>query len=158
MRFLLTLAAYAAMTVACFAQTPREVTAPNTVSLRIGQTRTFNVDRGIVSLGTTSESVAKTSVALSDREFYVEGVGPGEALITLGYNDGTSYRMNVNVGGRTVRIYGNERRAKASANFFCTNTECTRSKTDDKRTPTNESIAVTGRDEDGNIVTTTKTY
>jgi hypothetical protein len=161
MRFLLTLAACAALTVSAFAQNgaPREVTATTTVSMRVGQTKTFRVDRTIVSVGNTSPESVKTTTSLSDQEFFVEGIGPGDALITIGYNDGTFYRMNVNVGGRTVRIYGNERRAKTAAHFFCTGTECTRAKPDtDKRTPSSESVATTGRDEDGNTVTTTRTY
>lgn len=160
MRALLALAAYAALTVSAFAQNGlREITATETISLRIGQTRVFAADRTIATIENTSIEVAKTTPVLSDQQFFIEGVGPGETLITVGYKDGTFYRMNVNVGGRTVRIYGNERKAKTAAYYFCTSAECTKQKPDvDKRAPSSESIAVTGRDEDGNIVTTTKTY
>lgn len=161
MRFLLTLAACAALTFSAFAQNgaPREVKAKDTISLAVGEVRQFETDRGIESFIITNDEVVKATNVRTDRTFTLRGAGAGEALVTIHYQDGTKYLANVNVGGRTVRIYGNERRSKTAAHFFCTGTECTRAKPEvDKRTPASESIAVTGRDEDGNTVTTTKTY
>jgi hypothetical protein len=159
MRFILTLAAYAAMTVSAFAQTPREITAPDTLGLRIGQTKAFFVDRPIVSLENTSETVAKVTTGSSDQQFNIQGVGPGEALITVNYANGGFYRFNVNVGGRVVRIYGNNKdNVKDYSGFFCTDLECSRSDTDINVTPSSMSVAKTTRDSSGNIITTTKQY
>jgi hypothetical protein len=160
MRFILTLAAYAAMTVSAFAQTPREITAPDTLGLRIGQTKAFFVDRPIVSLENTSETVVKVTTGSSDQQFNIQGVGPGEALITVNYANGGLYRFTVNVGGRIVRIYsGKGDNAKDYTGHFCTDTECSRADTDIAApVPSSMSVAKTTRDSSGNIITTTKNY
>jgi hypothetical protein len=160
MRFLLTLAAYAALTVSAFAQTPREMTAADTLGLRIGQTKAFSVDRSIVSFENTSETVAKVATIGSDQQFIIQGVGPGEALITVNYANGSFYRFSVLVGGRIVRIYsGKGDNAKDYTGHFCTETECSRADTDIAApVPNSMSVARTTRDSSGNIITTTKNY
>lgn len=161
MRALLAVAVYAALTVCGYAQNgaPRQIKAADELTLRIGEVRLFDATKDIESFIVTSDEVVKALAVETNRTFTLRGIGPGEALVTINYADGSKYRVNVLVGGRTVRIYGNERRARTAGYYFCTNIECTRFRAaEDKRTPTSESVSVTGRDEDGNSVTTIKTY
>lgn len=158
MRFLLTLAAYAALTVSCFAQNgPREITATNNLNLRIGEVRMFETSRDIESFIVTTDEVVKATTVRTDRTFTLRGVGPGEALVTINYLDGSKYFLNVLVGGRTVRLYGTGRDEKDYVSFFCTSTDCGRADTDAPQ-PTGTTVERQRTDRKGNVITTTKTY
>lgn len=172
MRFLLALAVLAAFVASSFAQSrqtvgqappqrvPSEVTARDTIELRIGQTKLLSTDRSIVRLESTSETVALAQVGSTDQFFTIRAVGPGESLLTVGYSDGTFARMNINVGGRIVRIYGAHRdNAKDYTGHFCTNTECSRADTDVVApVPGSISVSRTTRDSSGGVNTITKNY
>lgn len=157
MRLLLAVAAFTAMTVSAFAQNGlQEIKANERIDLRIGQARTFQFDKPYQSFAITSDSIAKLNVQ-SDRTFTITGTGPGEALVTVNFADQDVYRMNILVGGRTVRLYGTGRDESDYVGFFCTSTECGRSNVDAPQ-PSGMQIEKRGRDSKGNIVTTTKTY
>jgi hypothetical protein len=156
MRFLLTLAAYAALTVAAFAQTPKEITAPEKIDLRIGQTRTFEFDRPYRSFNVASDAVAKINVQ-TDQTFTVLGVGPGETLITINFADQGVYYMSVLVGGRTIRIYGTGQSEKDYIGFFCTSTDCGRADGDALQ-PSGVTVEKRSRNNKGDVITTTKQY
>jgi hypothetical protein len=156
MRFLLTLAAYAALTVSCFAQAPREITAEEKLELRIGQTRTFEFDKPFRSFSIASDAVAKINVQ-TDQTFTILGVGPGETLVTINFSDQDTHRMNVIVGGRTIRIYGTGRDEKDFIGYFCTSTDCGRGDSDALQ-PSGVTVEKRSRNNKGEIITTTKQY
>lgn len=152
------LALLAALLVAApaLAQPPKEIISDDKVELRIGQTRTFEFNKPYNSFAIASDAVAKVNV-LTDRTFTVLGVGPGETLVTINFTDQDVHRMNVVVGGRTVRIYGTGKDEKDYISFFCTNTDCGRGDSDAPQ-PSSLTVEKRTRNRDGSTTTTTKGF
>lgn len=156
MRYLLALAATAALTVSAFAQAPKEIKATERVELSIGQTRTFEFDKPYQSFFIASDAVAKVNV-LTDQAFTILGVGPGESMITINFADRDVYRMSVLVGGRTIRIYGTGQDERDFIGYFCTSTDCGRADRDAPQ-PSGVTIEKRSRNSRGDVTTTTKQY
>jgi hypothetical protein len=138
------------------AQPPREIMSDDRVELRIGQTRTFEFDKPYTGFSIASDAVVKINVQ-TDRTFTLLGSGPGESLVTINFKDDDVHRMNVVVGGRTVRIYGTGKDEKDYVGYFCTSTDCGRADGDAPQ-PSGVTVEKRSRNSKGDIITTTKQY
>lgn len=138
------------------AQPPREIMSDDRVELHIGQTRTFEFDKPYTGFSIASDAVVKINVQ-TDRTFTLLGSGPGESLVTINFKDDDVHRMNVVVGGRTVRIYGTGKDEKDYVGYFCTSTDCGRADGDAPQ-PSGVTVEKRSRNSKGDIITTTKQY
>jgi hypothetical protein len=141
-----------------FAQPPEELTADDTIELQVGQTRTFTFDRSVKEFVIVADGIAKVTPR-TDRTFSIEALNPGSVLAIASAADGREiHRMNIAVAGHMVKIYGFSRdETKDYIGYLCTDTGCGRADSDAAQ-PGSQSTAVTKRNRNGDIVTTTKNY
>jgi hypothetical protein len=164
MRFLIMLAAFAAMTASAIAQPPDEVLPTDGVRLYVGQNRTFRFDESIITFKLGADGVA-SAVPLSDREITLIGVAPGE-VIAVAYGEGnkTVHQMKVLVSPppapNLVRIYGGDPKLEIGghASYHCTQGGCGRANPDVKRGPDKTTITETNTKPDGTAVSISREY
>jgi hypothetical protein len=141
-----------------YAQPPEELTADDTIELQVGQTRTFTFDQSVREFILVTDGIAKVTPR-NDRTFSIEALNPGQVLAIASASDGREiHRMNIAVAGHMVKIYGYSRdETKDYIGYLCTETGCGRADPDTAQ-PGSQSTAVTKRNRNGDLVTTTKNY
>ncbi len=90
------------------AQPPQEVTAPETMQVRVNQTRTFRFDYSVGQINLSNKGVASV-IPESDRIVNITGLAQGDTLMTAyGTNGRVVYQTNISVlqSGGLVKIYG----------------------------------------------------
>lgn len=154
MRLLLALAAYAALTVSCFAQDE------DNIRIQPGEAGRIIFRQAITDIKQSTDVIE--IVPESDVIFNVRARRPGSAIVTAFGQDGAIVRqINVTVAGSGVRIYGTIDRDDPSRDYIsliCTEYTCARSSAEGDRTPGSTSVATTRRNSRGDVITTTKNY
>src|SRR5690349_21076131 len=119
------------------AQPLEELTAGETINLRLQQTRTFVSGRPITRISVSSKDVAEV-IPESDTTINMRGLKPGRTLLTAYDQQGrVVYRVNISVNAAEVgyvKIYGTGdmkgRPTKDFVGYQCTEYGCARGDTD----------------------------
>jgi hypothetical protein len=158
MRFLLIVAAYAALTVSCFAQTPQELTGSSTIRLHPGESKLMTSKQPFAKFHLTDEGVAQVS-ADTDQQFVLKGLKPGTVLMSIYRADGILIeRANVVVAGGLVRIYGTSTADEKKGDYIgyiCSESGCGRADPEVERPEAQTTVTRTRRNSRGDIITTT---
>jgi hypothetical protein len=125
---------------------PREIAATDTIEIRTGQARTFIFDEAVSKFSVSAEGIAQITPE-TDRTFTVQGLSPGQVLVTAYSQDGkVVHRSNIVVDEAQglVKIYGKRdeltgREVKDFVGYLCTETGCGRA--DPDRVPLSESTS-----------------
>jgi hypothetical protein len=140
------------------AQPPRELTANDTISIRVQQSKTFRFDYPVNKITLAAKDIAEV-IPETDRTFIVRGISQGTTLMTAYSADGSVlHRSNLEVlqAGGFVKIYGLG--AKDFAGFFCTEYGCGRSNPDLGTSPFSTIISNTQPRPDGSSQTISREY
>ncbi|MBR0801757.1 pilus assembly protein N-terminal domain-containing protein [Bradyrhizobium jicamae] len=154
--------------VSVFAQdnqsTLKEITAADTVSLYIGQSKAFSFDDPVTEIKLTGSGVAKV-VPLNDHTVSIEGLKAGEVMaFVYGANGHAMHNISIEVGGpsygRPVRIYGNSETEKGAAYslYYCSGKGCGRPNPDVEHGPSEVSVSETKPAAEGGSTMVEKTY
>lgn len=142
------------------AESPREIAAANTIELRTGQARTFMFDEAVSKFSVSAEGIAQITPE-TDRTFTVQGLSPGQVLMTAYSQDGkVVHRSNILVDEAQglVRIYGKRdelgHEAKDFVGYLCTEAGCGRADPDRVPLPESTSTAETRQKGNAESVTT----
>jgi hypothetical protein len=159
MRFLLTLAACAVLTVSAFAQAPQELNGIDTIKIYTGETRLFTFNQPVVEIRSTGENV-KISPE-SDRTFAFIGLTPGSSIVTaLNADRQLIYRARLVVAGSVVRIYGTSTADEKKADYVgytCTDLGCGRADPEIDRKSASVTVERSRPNLRGGLTTTTTT-
>jgi hypothetical protein len=136
------------------AESPREIVSTDTIEIRTGQARTFMFDEAVSKFSVSAEGIAQITPE-TDRTFTVQGLSPGQVLMTAYAQDGkVVHRSNIVVDQAQglVRIYGNsdakDSDAKDFIGYLCTEAGCGRA--DPDRVPLPDSSSTAGVRQKGN--------
>lgn len=135
---------------AAVAQPMEEITTPNTVELRVQQTRTFSFDRPVKNISLSAKDVVEV-IPESNRIFNFRGLSQGQTLMTAyGPDDRVVYQANISVlqAGGFVKIYGLTT-GKDFTGFYCTEYGCGRADKDAPPAPFSTTISDTKQTPDG---------
>jgi hypothetical protein len=134
---------------------PREIAATDTIEIRTGQARTFMFDEAVSKFSVSAEGIAQITPE-TDRTFTVQGLSPGQVLMTAYAQDGkVVHRSNIVVDQAQglVRIYGNSD-GKDFIGYLCTEVGCGRADPDRVPLPDSTSTAETRQKGNAESVTT----
>jgi hypothetical protein len=157
MRLLLTLAAYAALTVSCLAQT-QELVGTSTIRIHPGESKLISMPNPFAKFHLTDDSVIQIA-ADTDQQFVLRALKPGQVLLSIYAADGSlMQRSNVVVAGGLVRIYGTGNADEKKGDYIgyiCSETGCGRADPDVERPEAQTSVTRTRRNSRGDIISTT---
>jgi len=142
---------------AALAQPPVEITADDTLDLRVGQSKTFQFDKPVRDFFLASEDVVAVHV-LSDRVHTLTGIKPGSTLAIAYGTDGREIdKLNLTVEGQFVKIY--RPGAPDYTQYVCDSHGCGRANTDLVLLPSSEAVTTTTNPDGSKGPTSvTKTY
>lgn len=160
MRLLLIVAAYAALTVSAFAETPREIRVPidGVIQLQVGETRFFDFPKGITRVEVPTENIVEISPR-SETTYSFKGATDGFVIATFRATDGHEVsRLQIIVGPHQVRIYGLAEEPDY-VGFPCDRLGCAAGTSASGRNkPTSQSTTVRIPTGGGGFIERTKTY
>jgi hypothetical protein len=159
MRFLLIVAAYAALTVSCFAQVPQELTGASTIRLHPGESKLLTTRQPFAKFHLTDEGIVQVSVD-TDQAFVLRGLKSGSVVMSIYRPDGSLIeRSTVVVAGGLVRIYGTstgDEKKSDYIGYICSETGCGRADPEvDKPEAQQTTVTRTRRNSRGDLITTT---
>ncbi|WP_024516327.1 pilus assembly protein N-terminal domain-containing protein [Bradyrhizobium sp. Tv2a-2] len=141
--------AAAVLASAGHAASPREIIATDIIEIRTGQARTFMFDEAVTKFSVSAEGIAQITPE-TDRTFTVQGLSPGQVLMTAYAQDGkVVHRSNILVDQAQglVRIYGTSD-SKDFIGYLCTDEGCGRA--DPDRVPLPDSTSTGESRQKGN--------
>lgn len=138
------------------AQALQEVFGTDTIELKSGQVRTFAFDQPVGRFSLSSEGIAQITPE-TDRTFTIQGIKPGQVLMTAYAQDGhVVHRSMVSVEQTRglVKIYGHAE-IKDYVGYYCTRNGC-RADPDVGARPHSPLVSETQQKGSGENLTTTR--
>jgi Flp pilus assembly secretin CpaC len=139
---------------------PQEVTASETVSLYVGQSRTFMFDEPVTEFKLVTGGTAE-AMPLTDRTFTIRGLNPGDVLgIAYGQGNRVLHRMKIVVmpAHVTVKIYGANQSVGGYASYYCEDDGCSRANPDVAPLPFSTSTSETHQKGNGDSESVERVY